>query len=152
MGLRYASRPGGEEDRAHSFPSGEWVHDELLAGDRGEPCLSMGAGRVSRGELTRLVDRQQRLLEQAGLRPGGTVALRLPPSVEYIATLLGAWRAGAQVSLLDHRLVSREVDNALDRLAPQVVVTASSVSAAPMAGYARVAAEASERADGRPAA
>jgi 3-hydroxy-4-methylanthranilate adenylyltransferase len=112
----------------------------------------MGGGTVSRGELTRLVDKQQRLLESAGLRPGGTVALRLPPSMEYIATLLGAWRAGAQVSLLDHRLVSREVDNALERLAPQVVVTARSATAAPMAGYAHADAEASERAGGRPAA
>lgn len=152
MGLRFASRPGGEDARAHSFPSGEWVRDILLAGDPGEPCLSMGGDSVSRGELTGLVDKQQRLLEQAGLRPGGTVALRLPPSVAYIATLLGAWRAGAQVSLLDHRLVSREVDNALDRLAPQVVVTASSVTAAPMAGYAQAVAEATGRAGGRPAA
>jgi 3-hydroxy-4-methylanthranilate adenylyltransferase len=127
------------------------VHDVLLAGDPGEPCLSMGGSAVSRGELTQLAGTQQRLLERAGLRPGGTVALQLPPSVEYIATLLGAWRAGAQVSLLDHRLVSREVDNALDRLAPQVVVTARSATAAPMAGYARAVAEATERADGRPA-
>lgn len=152
MGLRYASRPGGEDARAHSFPSGEWVDDELLAGDPGEPCLSLGGGTVSRGELTRLVEGRQRLLERTGLRPGGTVALQLPPSVEYIATLLGAWRAGAQVSLLDHRLVSREVDNALERLAPQVVVTASSATAAPMAGYAQAVAEANWRAGGRPAA
>jgi 3-hydroxy-4-methylanthranilate adenylyltransferase len=128
------------------------VDDVLLAGDPGEPCLSMGKRAVSRGELIRLAETQQRLLEEAGLRPGGTVTVQLPPSVEYIATLLGAWRAGAQVSLLDHRLVSREVDNALDRLAPQVLVTARSVTAAPMAGYARAVAEATGRADGRPAA
>src|ERR1700752_330284 len=101
MGLRYASRPGGEEALPHSFPSGEWVHDILLAGDPDEPCLSMGGSAVSRGELTELVGKQQRLLEQAGLRPGGPAALGLPPTVEYIAPLLGAWRAGAQVSLLD---------------------------------------------------
>ena len=152
MGLRFASRPGGEDARAHPFPSGEWVDEELLAGDQEEPCLSMGGAAVSRGELTRLARAQQRLLEQTGLRPGGTVALQLPPSVEYIATLLGAWRAGAQVSLLDHRLVNREVDNALERLAPQVVVTARGATAAPMAGYARAVAQAAERAGGRPAA
>jgi acyl-coenzyme A synthetase/AMP-(fatty) acid ligase len=152
MGLRYASRPGGEDARAHSFPSGEWVHDELLAGDPGEPCLSLGGATISRGELTRLAEARQHLLEQTGLRPGGTVALQLPPSVEYIVTLLGAWRAGAQVSLLDHRLVSREVDNALERLAPQVVVTARSATAAPMSGYAQAVAEANWHAGGRPAA
>jgi 3-hydroxy-4-methylanthranilate adenylyltransferase len=133
------------------FPSGEWVHDELLCGDPGEPCLRMGDTSVTRGELACLVDKQQRVLELSGLRPGGTVTLQLPPSVEYIATLLGAWRAGAQVSLLDHRLVRREVDNALARLAPQVVVTARSTTAAPMAGYAQAVAQATEYADGRPA-
>jgi 3-hydroxy-4-methylanthranilate adenylyltransferase len=153
MALRFAGRSRAEDDaQGHPVPSGEWVHDELLAGDPGEPCLLMGGSPVTRGDLIRLVDKQQHLLELSGLRPGGTVTLQLPPSVEYIATLLAAWRAGAQVSLLDHRLVRREVDNALDRLAPQVVVTASSVAAAPMAGYARAVAEVTARAGGRPAA
>jgi acyl-coenzyme A synthetase/AMP-(fatty) acid ligase len=151
MALRPASQSRAEDAQAHPFPSGEWVSEELLAGDPGEPCLSMGSSHLTRGDLTRLVDEQQHLLESSGLRPGGTVTLQLPPSVEYIATLLGAWRAGAQVSLLDHRLVRREVGNALERLAPQVVVTARSATAAPMAGYAQAVAEATERADGRPA-
>jgi len=152
MALRPASRSRAEDAQAPPFPSGAWVHDALLAGDPGAPCLLLGRSPVTRGELTCLVDKQQHLLELSGLRPRGSVALQLPPSVEYIATLLAAWRAGAQVSLLDHRLVRREVDNALERLAPQIVVTARSATAAPMAGYARVVAEATERAGGRPAA
>ena len=131
--------------------SGEWVSDALLAGDPGDPCLWMG-GPVTHGELASLVDARQRLLESAGLRPGGTATIQLPPSLEYVAVLLAAWRAGAQVSLLDHRLVRREVDNALDRLAPQVVVTPDSVAAAPMAGYAQAVARAQARPGGRPAA
>jgi acyl-coenzyme A synthetase/AMP-(fatty) acid ligase len=129
---------------------GAWASDALLAGDPGEPCLRMGRP-VTRGELASLVDARQRLLESAGLRPGGTVALRLPPSLEFAAVLLAAWRAGAQVSLLDHRLVRREVESALDRLAPQVVVTADSMAAAPMAGYAQAVARAQARPAGRPA-
>ncbi|MCW2932443.1 MAG: putative acyl-CoA synthetase [Actinomycetia bacterium] len=130
---------------------GKWVSDALLAGDPGDPSLWMG-GPVTRGELAALVDARQRLLESAGLRPGGTAALQLPPSLEYVTVLLAAWRLGAQVSLLDHRLVRREVDNALDRLAPQVVVTADSVASAPMAGYAQAVARAQARPSGRPAA
>jgi acyl-coenzyme A synthetase/AMP-(fatty) acid ligase len=129
---------------------GRWASDALLAGDPGDPCLWMG-GPVTRGELASLVDARQCQLESVGLRPGGTAALRLPPSLEYVAVLLAAWRLGAQVSLLDHRLVRREVDNALDRLAPQVVVTADSVTAAPMAGYAKAVARAESRPGGRPA-
>jgi acyl-coenzyme A synthetase/AMP-(fatty) acid ligase len=130
---------------------GEWANGALLDGDPGDPCLWMG-GPVTRGELVSLVDARQGLLESAGLRPGGTAAIRLPPSLEYVAVLLAAWRIGAQVSLLDHRLVRREVDNALDRLAPQVVVTADSVATAPMMGYAQAVARAQARPGGRPAA
>lgn len=132
------------------YPGG-WAGDALLAGDPGDPCLWMG-GPVTRGELASLVDARQGLLESAGLRPGGTVAIALPPALEYVAVLLAAWRAGAQVSLLDHRLVRGEVAGALDRLAPQVVVTADSVTAAPMAGYAQAVARADARPGGRPAA
>jgi 3-hydroxy-4-methylanthranilate adenylyltransferase len=134
-----------------SFPSGEWVQKELLVGDPDDRCIRIG-GTVTRGELSQQVDRQQRLLESNGLRPGGTLTIQLPPSLEYIATLLAGWRAGAQVSLLDHRLVRAEADRAVDRLASQVLVTAQRVSSAPMAGCARVVAEATSRAGGRPAA
>jgi acyl-coenzyme A synthetase/AMP-(fatty) acid ligase len=141
------------EDMRSRMPKypGKWVSDALLVGDPCDPCLWMG-GPVTRGELVSLVDARQRLLESAGLGPGGTAAIQLPPSLEYVAVLLAAWRAGAQVSLLDHRLVRREVDNALDRLAPQVVVTADSLAAAPMAGYAQAVAGARSRPGGRPAA
>jgi len=130
---------------------GEWANGALLDGDPGDPCLWMG-GPVTRGVLASLVDARQGLLESAGLRAGGTAAIRLPPSLEYVAVLLAAWRIGAQVSLLDHRLVRREVDNALDRLAPQVVVTADSATTAPMMGYAQAEARAQARPGGRPAA
>jgi acyl-coenzyme A synthetase/AMP-(fatty) acid ligase len=151
MAQRSAGRPRVAQSQAYPFPAGEWVRDALLAGDPGDPCIWMG-GPVTRGELAALVDARQRMLEAGGLRPGGTAALNLPPSLEYVATLLAAWRTGAQVSLLDHRLVRHEVSNALERLAPQVVVTADSVTAAPMAGYARAVAHVEARAGGRPAA
>jgi acyl-coenzyme A synthetase/AMP-(fatty) acid ligase len=143
-----APRPR-EAGAAPLLPGDDWVSDALLAGDPGEPCLWMG-GPVLRGELVGLVDDRQRLLESAGLRPGGTAALQLPPSLEYVAVLLAAWRIGAQVSLLDHRLARGEVETALDRLAPQVVVTGTA-AAAPMAGYSRAVATAQARSGGRPA-
>src|SRR5439155_196465 len=52
------------------------------------------------------------------------VALRLPPSLAFIANLLAAWRIGAQVALLDYRLTPYEVDRAFQSIAPQVVVAA----------------------------
>ena len=64
----------------------------------------------ARDTLRKLVDEQQQRLADAGLARGGTVALRLPPSLTYVAMLLAAWRIGAQVSLVDHRLTQHEVE------------------------------------------
>jgi len=129
----------------------EWVDEVLLAGAADDVCLHLGAP-VSRGELRRLVAERHRALADAGLRRGGSVALCLPPSLAFITNLLASWQIGAQASLLDHRLTAFEVDVALQRLAPQVVVTArSSAAGGPLRGFSEVA----ERVDaypGQPAA
>src|SRR5277367_1971057 len=96
-----------------------WVNRELLAGADDEVTLFLGAP-TTRAELRSLVAAQEVRLAEAGLGPGGTVTLILPPSLGYVASLLASWRLGAQVSLLDHRLARAEIDKALDRLAPQV--------------------------------
>lgn len=128
--------------------TGEWVDDSLLAGDGRGTCLQLGRP-VDRRELRGLVAQQQDSLTAAGLGPGGTVTLILPPSLAYVATLLAAWRAGAQVSLLDHRLAPLEIERALDRLAPQVVVRAERIRAAPLSGFAEAAAAAAARPGGQ---
>ena len=143
----FTQSPGG----ANSQLEPEWVDEVLLAGRADDVCLHLGAP-VSRGELGRLVAQRRRALADAGLRRGGSVALCLPPSLAFIANLLACWQIGAQASLLDHRLTEFEVDVALRRLAPQVLVTAgSSPAGGPLRGFSEVA----ERVDaypGRPAA
>ena len=111
---------------ANPQPEPEWVDEVLLAGPADDVCLQLAAP-VSRGELVRLVAERRRALADAGLRRGGSVALCLPPSLAFIANLLACWRIGAQAALLDHRLTAFEVDVALRRLAPQVVVTAGCI-------------------------
>ncbi|HUC56735.1 MAG TPA: AMP-binding protein [Streptosporangiaceae bacterium] len=128
-----------------------WVDRELLAGDSDHVCLYLGAP-TTRSELRSLVDAQERLLRAAGLGQGGTVTLVLPPSLGYVASLLASWRIGAQVSLLDHRLARPEIETALDRLAPQVVVEPKEMTAKFMAGYATADAEPAPRPGGAPAA
>ncbi|MFC4147519.1 class I adenylate-forming enzyme family protein [Micromonospora mangrovi] len=97
------------------------MNDILLAGRPADVCLRLPEP-VDRGTLRRLVDAAQDRLAAAGLRPGGAAALRLPPSLAYVVNLLATWRIGAQAILLDHRLTDHEVDRALRRLTPQVVV------------------------------
>jgi acyl-coenzyme A synthetase/AMP-(fatty) acid ligase len=101
--------------------SPDWVDEILLPGADNEVCLCSDQP-VDRRVLRQLVSQRQSVLTAAGLRAGGSLALRLPPSMAYVANLLAGWRIGAQVILLDHRLTPFEVDAALERLAPQVVV------------------------------
>lgn len=126
-----------------------WVDEVLLSGAADDVCLCLGAP-VSRGELRRLVTGCRRALADEGLRPGGSVALCLPPSLAFITNLLACWQVGAQAILLDHRLTPFEVDAALRRLAPQVVVRAASLSGGPLRGFSEVS-EQVARYDGQPA-
>ncbi len=96
-----------------------WVDEILEAG--GELQFGDAPGSV---DLRELVAERQDRLAVAGLRAGGAVAINLPPSWAYVANLFAAWRIGAQVLLLDHRLTAHEVTGAVERLAPQVLVTA----------------------------
>jgi acyl-coenzyme A synthetase/AMP-(fatty) acid ligase len=117
--------------------SADWVGDVLLHGPADEVCLVFDRP-VDRAALRALVTDAQADLTAAGLRAGGTIALRLPPSLTYVAMLLAAWRTGAQVSLLDHRLTQHEVDRALDRVAAQYVATATEARGNRLRGYADV--------------
>ena len=115
----------------------EWVDEVLLAGAAGDVCLHLGEP-VSRAELRRLVAERQSTLADAGLRRGGSVALCLAPSLAFIANLLASWRIGAQASLLDHRLTPYEVDVALKRLLPQVLVAAERPTAGTLRGFTEI--------------
>ena len=128
----------------------EWVDEVLLAGAADDVCLHL-ADPVSRAELRRLVTERHRALADAGLRRGGSVALCLAPSLAFIANLLASWQIGAQASLLDHRLTEYEIDVALQRLLPQVVVTAERSTGGPLRGFAEII-ERVRAYPGRPAA
>lgn len=135
-----------------SYPQLEpdWVDEVLLGGPVSEICLHL-SGPITRSELRRLVAQSQEALADAGLRRGGSVALCLPPSLAFITHLLASWRIGAQASLLDHRLTPYEVDVALQRLLPQVVVTAEHAAGGALRGFAEITGHARAHA-GQPAA
>ncbi|HET8682964.1 MAG TPA: class I adenylate-forming enzyme family protein [Micromonosporaceae bacterium] len=98
-----------------------WVDDVLLFGNEDDVCLYAGEP-LTRRQLRALVAARQDDLAAAGLRPGGTVALCLPPSLAFVTSLLAAWRVGAQATLLDYRLTPFEIDRALERVGAQLVV------------------------------
>lgn len=100
----------------------EWVDDVLLAGPDDGVCFR-APDPIDRGKLRQLVLDRQKELAKSGFRPGGAVALRLPPSMAFVTHLLAIWRGGGQAILLDHRLTDYEVRRAIERLVPQVVVS-----------------------------
>jgi acyl-coenzyme A synthetase/AMP-(fatty) acid ligase len=100
-----------------------WVDEVLLAGPDDQLCFGGEAVQLDRAGLRRLVADRRAGLAAAGLRAGGAAALRLPPSINYVANLLAVWQLGGQAILLDHRLTDFEVDRAAERLRPQVIVS-----------------------------
>ncbi|MFF5232580.1 class I adenylate-forming enzyme family protein [Dactylosporangium sp. NPDC000521] len=114
-----------------------WVDEVLLAGPADQVALVFDTP-VTRADLRALVAAKQSVLAAAGLGRGGSVALALAPSLAFVTNLLAAWRLGARAALLDHRLTPYETDNALQRLAPQVVVSAKHVTGGPLRGFVEI--------------
>ncbi len=128
----------------------DWVDKYLLAGPDDHVCLSFDRP-VTRAGLREMVAERSKELAGAGLSSGGTVSLQLPPSLAYVTNLLAAWRLGAQVSLLDHRLTPFEAERAMNVIQPQMLV--SHVGAPPkhlLRGYIQVTAGITPR-NGQPA-
>ncbi|MFJ8043999.1 class I adenylate-forming enzyme family protein [Kitasatospora sp. NPDC096147] len=123
----------------------------LLAGPDDESCLHFGTA-VDRRTLRGLVAEQAERLRAAGVTTGGTVALRLAPSLGYTAALLACWQLGAQALLLDHRLTDREVALAVERLAPQVLVESAHRPAPALRGFSETDPVPRALPGGRPAA
>jgi acyl-coenzyme A synthetase/AMP-(fatty) acid ligase len=116
---------------------GCWVDELLLAGPPEAVVLRFGAP-LDRGRLRALVaDRQGRLVA-AGLGAGGAVAVQLPPSIEFVAIVLAAWRAGGQVILLDDRLTDHEAAACLDRTRPRLLVRAAARAPRMLRGFVDV--------------
>lgn len=112
-----------QTDTAIAAIAASWVDDVLLAGPDSQLTFATPVA-VTRAQLRELVAQRREALRAAGLRPGGAAAIRLAPSIAYVANLLATWQLGAQAILLDHRLTDVEANRAYERLHPQVVVTA----------------------------
>jgi 3-hydroxy-4-methylanthranilate adenylyltransferase len=140
----------GTKAESASAVGPEWVDDVLLAGSGENVPLHLPTGPIARSKLRQLVAERRETLVAAGLREGGCVALRLPPSLTYIANLLAVWRIGAQAVLLDHRLTQYEVDQAADRLGVQLIVEVGKTTSSPLSLFADVTERIVVR-DGEPA-
>jgi 3-hydroxy-4-methylanthranilate adenylyltransferase len=111
-----------------------WVDEVLLAGPGDGECLFLDAP-ITRRTLRGLVADRREVLGRAGLGSSGSVALCLAPSLAFVTNLLAAWQLGAQAIPLDYRLTRYEIERALERLAPEVVVTAKHATSGALRGF-----------------
>ncbi|MGZ8476430.1 MAG: AMP-binding protein, partial [Candidatus Limnocylindria bacterium] len=73
-------------------------------------------------ELDRWTSRLARLLQQRGVDDKAVVVIGLPNCLEHVAAAFAAWKLGALVLPLSHRLPPAERDRTLEVASPTVVV------------------------------
>ncbi|EME51754.1 class I adenylate-forming enzyme family protein [Amycolatopsis decaplanina] len=78
-----------------------WVDDLLLSRSEGEFRLGRS---LPRSLLREEVGIREEMLRGFGVGPASSVAMRLPPCAEFITIALAAWRCGARLILVDHRV------------------------------------------------
>ncbi len=105
-----------------------WVDDFFLSGPDEEVCLRIGRA-VTRHEFRNSVEVCQSTLRQLGAQSHGAIVVQLPPSVEFIAYAIAAWRIGAQLILVDHRVTKESFDHILELFHPNVVLTSTNRTA-----------------------
>ena len=138
--------------------------DELLARDTGSipelirrhaaaqpgrTALSAGDDRLDFAGLDAMMDRVAAALQRDGVGPGGTVAIAAAASIPYVATYLGAVRAGASVaplqpSIAPDSLVAMAGDAGASHLFVDAAVDRALATAGRPVGAARIALDDSE--------
>ncbi|WP_458760977.1 AMP-binding protein [Afipia sp. TerB] len=83
--------------------------------------------RLTYEQADRAVSALAAQFEAAGLPPGSVIAVQLPNTVEYVLTLLAAWRAGLIVALLPQLWRHAELTDALNRVGARAIVGASRI-------------------------
>ncbi len=102
------------DDRWGSFSVGPWRED-VAAGHSSvtqwltsvatkcadQPAVLAGSQSTTYFELSKKAEKVERLLTQNKVKQNSVVAVSIPPSVDFIAAVLGVWRAGAAYLPLD---------------------------------------------------
>ncbi len=101
---------------------------------RHDAVLVDGGNRLSAAEMVDLVDRVAAGLRSIGVRHGSAVAWQLPNWWESVVLLRACWRIGAVGAPLLQRAGRRDVEQALQAIAPSVVLAAAGLPLAEWPG------------------
>ena len=87
-----------------------------------KPAIVDGSKTINYAQLDCAAGILGRHLHEARLGPGMTVAIQMPNSADYVATLLAVWRAGATAFPLDPALTVAEVESYVARTGATAVL------------------------------
>ena len=96
---------------------------ELAAGHGRKPAILFKGTAVSYEQLDAASTAFSAALQALGVRKGDRVALLLPNCPQFLIAQFGAWKAGAVVAALNPTYSERELQQALDTMRVETVVT-----------------------------
>jgi acyl-CoA synthetase (AMP-forming)/AMP-acid ligase II len=109
------------------------IPDERAARDPAGPCIADERQELDNARFSQTVSAVAALLADAGLRPGGVLAIMLPNRVELVTSMFAAWRLGAAVTPVNPALTGQEARYQIDDAGAHLVV-ADGASAAKLEG------------------
>jgi amino acid adenylation domain-containing protein len=98
------------------------VFEQVAAERLGQPAVRTTDGEVSYGALNETANRAAASMRQAGLKPGGVVALFLAPGAGYVAAMLAVMKAGGVFVALDPAAPVLRQRKLLATVTPSLVV------------------------------
>jgi len=109
------------------------IPDERAVRDPAGACIADERQELGNARFLETVTAVAALLADAGLGPGGVLAIMLPNRVELVTSMFAAWRLGAAVTPVNPALTGQEARYQIDDAGARVVV-ADPASAAKLAG------------------
>ncbi|MFD7664972.1 class I adenylate-forming enzyme family protein [Streptomyces sp. NPDC059788] len=102
-----------------------WWGEDLLGRESEGAPLARIRGRLTRGGLRSGARELAGRFRGAGIGPGASVAVYVPPGFTLMQALVGLWSVGAQVILIDARTPPGERERLFALCEPQFVVAAA---------------------------
>lgn len=88
----------------------------------GSPAVTCDGETLTHADLLHQVRRVAGLLADRGVRPGDSVLVSLPNSVEFVVALFATWWLGATPQPIPHRLSETERDAIIELATPRLIV------------------------------
>jgi len=105
------------------------IPDERAQRDPGGACIADERHELDNAGFAERVTALAAVFDDAGLRPGGVLAIMLPNRVELVTSMFAAWRLGAAVTPVNPVLTAQEARYQIDDAGATLVVADEAAAA-----------------------